>query len=447
MQLDRFVWMAFGAALCILGAPRVAAEDQPQPERVERAQKGGDREFAGELAELRARAAQLEGRAASQLDHEIRSYLGTVEGHSPLGEMTDWNRIEVSFRLTSVTLATVGAEPFDRSVAGGDVFLDLKFHLTDNLHSFVSLTGNVPGATFPGRFGAIAGVYGATANGFSDGIDVDGTVPTAPGSLRVYEAGLHWRHTCDAGTFHLVTGALDPRDDFAQNAFAGDERTQFLNNLFDDPPAVSWRTTSSGSTVLGILVAFVFGDDGQYRVDLGWYNSSGQFFDNGLLLAQFSWRGEVRGRTMNVRLYGHVDLLPTDEAAGIGLSVDWMATDKIGVFFRASWRDNQRTAFQVPPGNDPNPVEQDWALGALAKGLLPNRPDDSIGLAWGLVKAPHVFGAPESFEMVLELFYRTMLEGGHLQISPFVQLLIDPGLGTFVDDTLLILGVRLHVVF
>ncbi len=447
MQLNRFTWAATGVAICLLGVPRAAAEDQPQPRKVEEAHRGGDRKLTGELAELRNRAAQLEGRAAAQLDHEISAYLGAVEGHGAPSEPTDWNRIEIAVRVTTVTLATVGAEPFDRSVVGGDVFLDFKFHLSDSLHTFVSLTGNVPGASFPARFGAIAGPYGTTANGFSDGIDVDGTGATSPGSLSVYEAGLHWWRTCSGGTLHVLIGALDPRDDFAQNAFAGDERTQFLNNLFDDPPAVSWRTTAKGSTVLGMLVAFVFGSDGQYRVDVGWYGTPGQFFDNGLLLIQGSWRGEVRGRTMNVRLYGHVDLLPSEEPAGVGVSVDWMATDRVGVFFRASVRDNQRSGFQVPPGDDPNPVEQDWAIGALAKGLLPNRPEDSIGIAWGLVKAPHVFGATESSEMVVELFYRYMMEDGHLQISPFAQFLIDPGLGTFMDDTLVILGIRIHAVF
>jgi carbohydrate-selective porin OprB len=55
--------------------------------------------------------------------------------------------------------------------------------------------------------------------------------------------------------------------------------------------------------------------------------------------------------------------------------------------------------------------------------------------------------APENSEMVIEVYYRLMAEDGKLQISPMAQVILDPGAGTFTDDTLFMVGLRVHVPF
>ena len=57
-------------------------------------------------------------------------------------------------------------------------------------------------------------------------------------------------------------------------------------------------------------------------------------------------------------------------------------------------------------------------------------------------------GVPEDTEWSFELYYRLMLEEGKLQVTPHLLFVIDPGGGiNWVDDTLVILGLRVFVPF
>jgi hypothetical protein len=240
-----------------------------------------------------------------------------------------------------------------------------------------------------------------------------------------------------------MAGQLDPREYYATNAFAANARTQFLNNLFDDPPALDWPTNATGTSIYGLRLYTQFGGKKQYSFDIGWYNMPGRWFDNGLLLMEFVWQGKLKGREFHLRAYGQVNGATQDVAAGFGLSFDWFATEKIGFFARATVRDNQ-------PG-DPNPIESDWQLGAVFFGPIRSRPDDEVGVAWGLIKGPIdsvIPGAPENHEQVIEIYYTFMLEGGRMQLTSVAEFVIDPGGGTFANgDNLFLLGFRFYVPF
>ena len=377
---------------------------------------------------------------------EVHNYLMGVSAHGGASGANGFKGVSVEARFTTVAQATLGADPFNRHAVNGDVDIDFNFEVTDNLDLFLKMTANTSGA-FPGGFGAISGTFPATLSGAADGIGVNGTVSTSPGSVRMHEAGAAWTTSIGDQTLTVIFGKLDPRDRFAQNRFAGDENTQFLNNLFDDPAAITWPTNATGRTVLGIHAYTTLGSNEQYRLDFGWYNQSGQFFDNGILLWQFSWTGQLRGREINVRVYGQIDAGPSDISAGAGVSVDWWATDKIGVFARITIHDNIS-----PADGGVNHVESDWQVGAVFHGLLPSRPDDELGVAVGYIKGPvgafTGLSSPENQELIVEVYYKYILEGGKLQISPMVQFLIDPGAGNFAEpDTLVLLGLRIHVPF
>ncbi|MHC4342580.1 MAG: carbohydrate porin, partial [Planctomycetota bacterium] len=136
-------------------------------------------------------------------------------------------------------------------------------------------------------------------------------------------------------------------------------------------------------------------------------------------------------------------LIGTNSIAG-GASVDLWATEKIGVFLRITVRDNK-----FPTQGDMNLVESDWSLGAVFQGPVASRPDDSLGVAWGLMKGPFApLGATSSTEQVIEVYYRFVLEDGKLQITPSAQFILDPGAGSFTDpDLLVLIGLRVHVPF
>jgi hypothetical protein len=399
-----------------------------------------------EIAGLRQRAEALEAQRHLLFEKEIDSYLTRTETERSAQGADAWAQVSIRANIVSVFLATVGADPGDTHALHAVARLEFDFTVTDNLDLFIYLEAD-SGGSFPGEFGPIAGTAGATLSGLHDGIGVDGTVSTAPGSIRVREAGITWAAPIGSQTLFLMTGKLDPRDHYAQNAFAQDPRTQFLNNLFDDPPALNWPTNAAGVNIFGVNAWMSFGGDSQFRLDLGYFNTPGQWFNRGLFLVQFLWSTELFKRETNVRIYGMLDTVTVAETPGFGVSWDWYATEKIGVFFRATIKDNQS-----PNAGETNQIESDWQGGAVFFGLIPGRPDDSLGVAVGYMKGPVkamiVGGAPENHEMVIEIYYRYMHDGGKLQISPVIQYIIDPGAGTFTDpDQLILLGIRIFVPF
>jgi hypothetical protein len=451
--------LAIGIALvALLAAPLASAEDEELREEVERlrekvaalesGQVSPDRsneKLAAEVRELRRRAAALEAGHEATLRHEVERYLGEVAPESEAQGGDALKRITIDACLTGVALATVGSDPSDTHSFHGNVELDFDFAVTENLRLFLDLTANDNNAgAFPASFGAIAGPGGATVSGLVDGIGVDGTVSIAPGSIAAEQWGFAWTFFVRDQAIEVMGGRLDPRDYYATNAFADDARTQFLNNLFDDPAAIDWPTNATGTTIYGLRFFTEFAE--AYSFDIGWYNTPGPWFDHGLLLFEFAWRGQLQERDFHLRVYAQLNTASSDPAAGFGISFDWYATERIGVFGRATIKDNQPVA-----ANAPNQVESDWQLGAAFFRLIPGRPDDEIGVAFGYMKGPIdaiIAGAPENNEGVVEVYYKLMLEGGKLQVTFDLQFVFDAGAGTFPNgDNLFLLGVRLHIPF
>lgn len=428
----RLPLVLLAATLLALGARPAAASD--------------DDELRAEAMDLRRRAEALEQQRALLLRRDVARYLDEVAPETQAQGGGGLQGLTLHASVTGVFLATVGSAPSDTHSLHGDAELDFNFEVTENLSLFVDLTANSNGAAFPTAFGPIAGTAGATLSGLVDGIGVDGTVSTAPGDIASQEWGVLWTTFIADQPVEIMAGRLDPREYYATNAFAANSRTQFLNNLFDDPPALDWPTNATGTTILGLRVYTQFGKKKQYSLDVGWFNTPGQWFNQGILLMEFVWQGQLKGREFHLRAYGQLNTAPDSVAPGFGLSFDWYATRKIGVFARATIKDNQPIS-----QNHPNQIESDWQLGAAFFGPIKTRPEDQLGMAWGLIKGPVdaiVPGAPHNHEQVIEVYYTCMLEGGKLQITPEAQYVIDPGGGTFADgDNLFLLGVRIYVPF
>jgi hypothetical protein len=179
-------------------------------------------------------------------------------------------------------------------------------------------------------------------------------------------------------------------------------------------------------------------------VSYGWFNAPGRWFDHGQFYIQGAWKGEVSGRVMNVRVLGWIqDFFQDaqgDGSAGGGVSWDWWVTDRIGLWARIAIN-----------GGDVNPVEADYSFGVAWNGPFGRRPDDQLGAAFGIISANDtvLVGIPESTEVTLEIYYKLMLEGGKLQVTPHFMVVTDPGggLAPWQDDVLFILGIRVYVPF
>lgn len=424
-----------GLLVLLAGAVLPALADEPASRR--------------ELDELRREVRNLK---ATLLQQEVEAYLdGAVAAGGAQGTTSQG----VSFRasLTVVNQNTLGASRSAGGLAGGaedislvdgDFDLRFEYQATDTLRLFALLTANNgTGSSLPAGF-ATAGISATpTLAGVFDGIGVNGTVPTNPGSVTAEELGLQTAFDLGNSRVHWEIGELDPRKRFLQNAYADDENTQFLHNEFDDPSAIPWLTTSAGTTSLGMHMWVAFGDNERFTVNWGWFNGPGRWFDNGQFYIQFHARRDLGGREMNFRVMGYIQeffTTPTEgRSSGGGASWDWGMTDRIGIFLRIA-----------AESGDVNPVEFSASYGFQIRGLAASRPDDVFGFGIGLLRAnTAVLAAVEKTELVVEVYYRWMAADGRLQITPSLIYLNDPGGGSppFSKDSIFILGIRIHVPF
>ncbi len=406
-----------------------------------------------EIQILREKVEALESQQATLLGQDIEEYLAADPAWRGAEGGGEHDRITIHASILGVNQNTVGLDPSNRSVVNGDYDLEFDFQVTDNLSMFLHMTGQGTDSagsdgSFPSQFppggtpGAPAGQ--ATLSGLFDGIGVNGTTPVAPGAANMYEAGI--RFSCRAGelTLHHEVGELDPRTRFLQNDIADDAETQFLNDLFCNPPAVEWLTDASGRTSYAYYGWLELGANKQFTVSYGWFNTPGRWFDHGQFYLQGAWKGEVGGRVMNVRVLAWVQDFfrdaSGDGSAGGGASWDWWLNDKVGVWVRIAVN-----------GGEVNPVQGDYSFGAAWNGPFGSRPDDQAGIAIGIIQANEdvLIGAPETTEVTLEIYYKLMLEGGKLQVTPSLMFVSDPGGGIppWQDDVLFILGVRFYVPF
>ncbi|MHC4972384.1 MAG: carbohydrate porin [Planctomycetota bacterium] len=389
----------------------------------------------------------------SMLENEIDDYLSETEAlHGAQGgDALQGVTIHASF--TTVFQGTVGqgSGAEDIGVVDGDMDLQFDFQVTDNLNLFFNATANTSGAgSLPNNYPATNISFAATAGGFTDGIGVNGTVPVAPGSIRLEEGGI--RQLIPAGSTEIWNemGKIDPRDRFMQSAFADDANTGFINNNVDDNPAFLWLTNAGGTNPLGWHITITFGNNKQYSVNFGWFAPPGQWFARGQLYAQFSMKLEVSGREMNIRVAGtwqnlirNPGLNETSDAGG-GLVWDWLVTDKMGLFVKVSAN-----------GGDINPVDFDGSVGLVWTGIIGSRPNDAVGVSVSFITINTTVTGPipEDGEFMLEIYYRYTMEDGKLQITPHIMYVMDPGGGqiaqggSFTDDSLFILGLRIHVPF
>jgi len=417
----------------------------------------------GELERLRQ---ENQGLKAAQLEQDVTAYLAETKGWEGAQGGDTLKGVTLNADFIAVFQGTLGAGNGANDIGVMDGNFDLNFDLqvSDQVSLFLKLTANNGGAgSFPGNFstGGIAlpvGFFGPATNaGLTDGIDVNGTVPTNPGSVTTNEAGCRIDSQLGSILLHQEMGEIDPRTRFLQNAFAQNNYKTFIHNSFADPASIQWITTAGGTTSLGWYMWIELGDQKQFTLSWGWFNLPGQWFNNGQFYLQFAWKGEVKGREMNLRFLLSTDYYNSTDGAGpgsgaavddtnilIGWSWDWWLTEKIGIFFTGGFNTQ-----------DVNPVDYDFQLGFVFQSMIQSRPDDSFGagIVFTHLDTDVVGAVPEETEFGFEVYYKLAMAGGKVWVTPHFIFLFDPGGGdianggSFSDDTLFILGVRMYVPF
>jgi high affinity Mn2+ porin len=264
--------------------------------------------------------------------------------------------------------------------------------------------------------------------------------------------------------FEITAGKIDVFSFFDQNAAAGDEAAQFLNNAFVHNPLLD-----SGGDVgadaygfaPGIRMAYTRVGDGssQWGASLGLFAAgSGANFSGGLgrplAIAQLEWsplqiNGEPRG---SYRIYawtnGRTSALDgtPQRHTGVGLSVDQRVGRDWNLFGRAGRRTSGVGTF-----------DSALTLGFEHGGRAWGRGRDAVGLAVGLLKTSPAWRDATSADVALvgyaatgqeriaEVFYRWRLNE-HLALSPDFQLIQRPG-GDSAGKTVRVFGVRASASF
>ena len=273
-------------------------------------------------------------------------------------------------------------------------------------------------------------------------------------------------------------GKMDLSVLFDGNEVAGDETTQFLSNIFvksmgltiPEPdefycPVAMISVSPSNLLEFRVVGAAVDNEDGHT-----WEN----IFSHDFVAAQVNFMPEFMDRQGNFRFYGWYDgrrhlkneylatayenpLQYYDKAdsgqSGWGLSFDQDILDGLTAFARYSWTQKDLSVWS----GDENqwamiPFNQVYSLGLGTSGLLWNRPDDGIGVAFGQTiltsdfkELKHAEGLGTSDEKYVETWYRYTFNR-FLALSADFQWTQNPG-GLDEADDVYLFGVRSQVNF
>ncbi|ROQ92196.1 carbohydrate porin [Desulfosoma caldarium] len=227
------------------------------------------------------------------------------------------------------------------------------------------------------------------------------------------------------------------------NEFANDEATQFVGKPFVVSPMLDSEDEYAPMLAVGFspvdnleMVVLYESTSRPLLSDEDQKSVWDDIFDNPFVAAQMTFSPEFNGLQGNYRVYGwgatykHPKIVGegTDRGWGIGLSLDQMVHDKVGLFARLAYSNDN--VYEVP---------WFWSFGANLKGMIPNRDDDEIGLGVAGLKANDDLDN-DGTEYHLEAYYRIVLSE-HLAISPDIQFVINP-LGDTNNDNVVAFMIR-----
>ncbi len=458
-----------GAGLCNAS---LAAEKAPR----------SDTALLDKLEQLMQRVQQLEQRNGELERHvrELNAKAATNPATSPTATApgTDWGKpreerlVALEQQVKSLARPALDAAPDDEGPKVETSLLGLGQHLggggsdTGRSQGRLNYRGDVelslPLGTLPALGDARFSGFGHLRFGQGGGVSLRPSYTATPNSVP-FEAGagsaesymivaqawgqLQWDlgggrfNDLPSNRIELNLGKIDIFGFFDQNAVAGDEGAQFLNNVFVHNPLLD-----SGGDIAGDAYGFMPGarlayiDEGEDR-GWGWGASLGLFasgagadFNAGprrpLVIGQLEFspkqiNGEPRG---SYRLYAWTNGQTTNLAgdapqrhSGYGISAD----QKLGREWNLFGRWGQRTSGE-------GAFDKALTLGFEHGGRAWGRGTDAVGLAAGWLRTSGEWArataldtslagyAASGNEQILEAYYRWKLSD-HLELTPDLQ--------------------------
>jgi len=342
-----------------------------------------------------------------------------------------------------------GQNSEDQTIGAGSFDLYLEAKVTGNTKVFTNLEANSPNQVFSPTLSLPNGNGTFSTHLNPQNLDV----------LNVLE--LYVESQWYDSRFTTTIGKIDLSNYFDGNTVAWDEHRQFLAGIFlDDPVFISVAPLNTigarGSLNVGWGITFqaaVVSQD----------NSGQKLFNQMFAIGEIDYQTFFFfGKEGNYRAFGYVKDVDTIDQFGLatgrstnglggGVSIDQKLTDKLTVFSRYGWNEDvlaDGPSVAIPPFAA---VESSISVGGQYKGLLPNRPDDMFGGAWGLINPsdPRTFnsGLPErpDNEYFMEFYYNYQIHD-NFHVSPLLQLIIHPN-GDDDENWTTILGGRAFLEF
>jgi hypothetical protein len=235
--------------------------------------------------------------------------------------------------------------------------------------------------------------------------------------------------------FFFSIGKTEPLAFVDDNAFANDEYAQFVGKpLVNNPvldseneyaPLVALRARPAEAFALTLVLqssSRPLLDEEQQK------SSFDNIFDKPFLAGQLAFSPALGDHEGNYRIYGwaqtydHPKLTGdgSKEGWGIGLSLDQEIHEKVGLFARFGYQNEE--VYEVP---------WFWSAGTQIKGLLPVREEDELGMGVAGLHANKDL-QNDGTELHLEAYWRVAF-GEHFALSPDIQYVINP-LGDHDND-------------
>ena len=284
---------------------------------------------------------------------------------------------------------------------------------------------------------------------------------------RIHVVEASYETTLGDGKWTLTFGHIDPTGYFDANAYANDERTQFLANGFVINPAIEWggdpnffgpgaRLTFTPSDLMDVTFGVMEGD-GDYR----------DMFSRPFMMAEVDLKPNLGGKEGTYRIYYWENHLPHyddfltvnggtatapdpisgeevptgallgDKNTGFGISLDQVLTDNFGIWARLGMQDGDVSQF-----------DRHVSAGVQIAGGAFGRPDDAAGVGLGMTMVSDAYKDALGFsdnELYAEAYYNMLVKEG-FQVSPDIQYVSNPG-GDGSQDPFFVYGVRAGVMF
>lgn len=339
-----------------------------------------------------------------------------LEGLSINGGIT---LILQSLQKSNVSTATDGLFYETPTIGSYSVDLEIEKKFDDNNTAFLHLETGTGDAN--SRFTAFSGINR----------DAD----DSGNQVSVTEA---WFEHKFNDAFGMTFGVIDPTSSLDDNAYANDETSQFLGDIFRNAPVISF-----GDNAIGLKAVYEtdFIDvAAQYLNVENTVEIPGEEVNNdditrhGFVSAEVNFKpGFIEDMEGNYRVYvwglldGGMKWEDGEKTTdyGFGVSIDQQLSDIFGVFARYSWKrdDAVSSAISTLDGDYESPCNQTWSIGAQAK-IKALGDEDIIGLAFGQMmvsdKAKDAYGLDFKAEDHLEVYYSWNISD-YLAVTPSIQ--------------------------